>query len=139
MNLRIRSADLAAPGLRRGATMPDGFTLTICYGESSLLPRVLGWARRIRQTSSYFLGLESDERVVDGLESVGGGLVRIGGGILCQVIERLLADASPPKWPFNLLWLEEELREGVVFDEYAGTPQDPPGADDKRIFEVACW
>jgi hypothetical protein len=36
-------------------------------------------------------------------------------------------------------WLEEELREGVVFDEYAGTPQDPPGADDKRIFEVACW
>jgi hypothetical protein len=117
--------------------MPNGYTLTVCYGVDSLLPRVPGWLKRLHPTATYLVGMHSaDTGAEPGFTPTA--LVDLSGGLLKDLVTRFLT-REPPSWPWQLFWVEENLKDGLVFDEYAGTPQCPPGADDKRIFEVACW
>jgi hypothetical protein len=125
-------------GLRSGELMPDGFTFTVCWGEQSLLTKVAAWVATIRSSATYLVGLESGERDIDGTSVATGALIKADGSALIKMMQHLLA-CEPVRWPFSMLWVEENLQSGVVCREYAGTPQDPPGADDQRIFEVSCW
>jgi hypothetical protein len=125
-------------GLRSGACMPDGFTFTVCWGEQSLLAKAAAWVATIRSSAIYVVGLETGERVIDGTSAATGALFKANGSVLIKMMRHLLA-REPVVWPFSMLWVEENLQSGVICSEYAGTPQDPPGADDKRIFEVSCW
>ena len=126
-----------APSIRKGRTMPNGYTLTVCYGEDSLLPRVPVWVKKTQPNATYVVGMDwLGTGVERGFTSTA--LIKVQGHVVKDLVGRLLA-RDPVQWPWQFFWIEEELTTGVVFDEYAGTPRDPPGADDKRIFEVACW
>jgi hypothetical protein len=136
-DLRNQALRFCVPGIREGRTMPDGYTLTVCYGEESLLPRVRVWLRTIQPTATYFVGMGHAE--TEPSRGVGStALMRVPGRVVAEMMKRVLAK-EPVQWPWDLFLVEETLSTGLVFDEYAGTPLDPPGADDKRIFEVACW
>jgi hypothetical protein len=136
-----RVSECTASAFRKGHVMSDGFTLTVCYGEDSLLPRVPNWIASIRPNANYVFGFDRVAGAMKLSEAVDAAFLKIDGHRLKKLVEHLLHRAQEDQscWPCDLLWVEESLASGVVFDEYAGEPRDPPGADDKRIFEVSCW
>lgn len=127
----------SATGIREGRTMPDGYTLTVCYGETSLLPKVPMWVSRVQHTATYVVGMNWLETGAEH-RFTRTALMKVEGSAVAQMLRRVLA-RTPTEWPWQFFWVEEAFATGVIFDEFAGTPHDPPGADDKRIFEVACW
>jgi hypothetical protein len=136
-DLRTQALKFCAPGIREGRTMPNGYTFTVCYGERSLLPRVQAWLQTIQPSAIYFVGMNWLEAGAQrGFTPTA--LMRVSGTVIAEMMRRLLAH-QPIQWPWQLFWIEEALSTGLVFDEYAGTPRDPLGADDRRIFEVSCW
>ncbi len=138
LDLRIKLERFCMHGLRSGECMPDGYTFTVCHGEQSLLAKAAAWVATIQPSAAYVVGLESGARDIEGTSAATGALIKVTGSALIKMMRHLLT-REPVLWPFDVLWVEENLQSGVVCREYAGTPQDPPGADDKRIFEVSCW
>jgi hypothetical protein len=129
-----------ADAYRKGKVMPDGFELTVCYGEQSLLPRLPGWIGSIQPSALYVFGFDRVLGALKMSESFDAALMKVDGRRLGQIVDHLLHEAQldGDRWPFEVLWVEEGFATGTVFSECAGTPHIPNG-DDKRIFEVSCW
>jgi hypothetical protein len=129
-----------ADAFQKGKVMPDGFTLTVCYGEQSLLPRIRGWMALIKPEASYVFGFDRVHGALKLSDSFDSALMKVDGRRLGQIVEHLRhgAEEDGSRWPFEVIWVEGSFATGAAFSEYAGTPHIPNG-DDKRIFEISCW
>lgn len=137
---RRRIAGCTAEALRKDKVMPNGFTLTVCHGEHSLLPRLPGWFHTVQAEILYIFGFDRTPDVLKFTGTDDAAFMKVRGDDLARMLAHLLRDIldDPAQWPVELFWVGENLGSGVVFSEYAGTPQVPAG-DDRRIFEISSW
>lgn len=126
-------------GLRKGETMPNGFCLTVVYGEKALLERMGTWVATINPVASYVVGFDHVPSVSFKADDAPCAFMTMSGSRLLELVELLCRKGPSTPWPQETFWAERSLSSGVVFSEHAGTPLDPPGADDQRIFEVSAW
>jgi hypothetical protein len=137
----LRELDIFKPvAFRRGGVMPDGYILSIFYGDECVKEFLPSFVSRVVEANFYVLGIDRFFRSEEeGKSRSDSALAMVDGRALKLILDRLVSKLRHGyDWPLNIFFAKRNLSAGVVFDEFAGTPF-VRGGDDKRIFEVGAW